>query len=50
MNRLSLAAQRRLFGWCMTVVACAAGYRSPEDRYASQPKVRFRREDVIECR
>ncbi len=24
-----------------TVVACAAGYRSPEDKYAALPKVRF---------
>jgi nitroreductase len=27
--------------------ACAAGYRSPEDKYALAPKVRFRPEDVI---
>ena len=31
-----------------TVVACAAGYRSPADKYASIPKVRFKTEDVIE--
>jgi nitroreductase len=31
-----------------TVVACAAGYRSEDDRYARSPKVRFRLEDIIE--
>src|SRR3954468_8781474 len=30
-----------------TVVACAAGYRSPDDKYATMKKVRFRSEDVI---
>lgn len=30
-----------------TVVACAAGYRSATDKYASVPKVRFKAEDVI---
>lgn len=30
-----------------TVVACAAGYRLSEDKYATTPKVRFRREDVV---
>lgn len=30
-----------------TVVACAAGYRLPDDKYATIPKVRFRSEDVI---
>ncbi|PAW65533.1 MAG: NAD(P)H-dependent oxidoreductase [Opitutia bacterium Tous-C1TDCM] len=30
-----------------TVVACAAGYRWPEDKYATTPKVRFKPEDVI---
>jgi nitroreductase len=30
-----------------TVVACAAGYRLPEDKYASIRKVRFKPEDVI---
>ena len=30
-----------------TVVACAAGYRSEDDKYASKKKVRFKREDVI---
>jgi nitroreductase len=30
-----------------TVVACAAGYRAEDDRYASMPKARFTRESVI---
>jgi nitroreductase len=30
-----------------TVVACAAGYRLPEDKYASMKKVRFKADDVI---
>jgi nitroreductase len=30
-----------------TVVACAAGYRLPEDKYANTKKVRFKPEDVI---
>jgi nitroreductase len=30
-----------------TVVACAAGYRAADDRYATVPKVRFATEDVI---
>jgi nitroreductase len=30
-----------------TVVACAAGYRLPEDKYAGMRKVRFKPEDVI---
>lgn len=30
-----------------TVVACAAGYRAPDDKYAAIPKVRFKPEDVI---
>jgi nitroreductase len=30
-----------------TLCACAAGYRSPADAYASQAKVRYRPEDVI---
>jgi nitroreductase len=29
------------------VVACALGYRSPEDKYATTPKVRFRRERIL---
>ena len=33
-----------------TVVACAAGYRRPDDKYASNKKVRFKPEDVIEHR
>jgi nitroreductase len=31
-----------------TVVGCAAGYRSADDRNAQTPKVRFRTEDVIQ--
>lgn len=31
-----------------TVVACAVGYRSPEDKYAFAPKVRFEKKDVIQ--
>lgn len=31
-----------------TVVGCAAGYRSPDDRYATSPKVRFKTEDVVQ--
>jgi nitroreductase len=30
-----------------TVVACAAGYRLPDDKYATLPKVRFKPEDVL---
>ena len=30
-----------------TAVACAAGYRLPEDKYATARKVRFRTEDVV---
>ncbi|OYE02400.1 nitroreductase family protein [Nostoc sp. 'Peltigera membranacea cyanobiont' 232] len=32
----------------MTVVACAAGYRSEEDKYASLAKVRFLKSEVLE--
>ncbi len=31
-----------------TFVACAVGYRSPDDKYAVIPKIRFKKEDVIE--
>ncbi len=31
-----------------TFVACAAGYRSADDKYAFVPKVRYKAEDVIE--
>jgi nitroreductase len=31
-----------------TVVACAAGYRSADDKYATVPKVRFAAEEVIQ--
>lgn len=30
-----------------TFVACAAGYRSADDKYAAAPKVRYKKEDVI---
>jgi nitroreductase len=30
-----------------TVVACVAGYRADDDKYAQLPKVRFKTEDVI---
>jgi flagellar biosynthesis/type III secretory pathway protein FliH len=30
-----------------TVVACAAGYRTADDKYATMPKVRFKTEDVV---
>ena len=33
-----------------TAVLCPAGYRSEDDRYAALPKVRFKKEDVIEHR
>ena len=33
-----------------TSVACAAGYRSAEDKYASSPKSRFPLEEIIEHR
>lgn len=33
-----------------SVVCCAAGYRSAGDRYATLPKVRFPRQDLIERR
>jgi nitroreductase len=30
-----------------TLVACVAGYRAPDDKYAQLPKVRFKTEDVV---
>ena len=33
-----------------TVAACPLGYRSPDDKYASAPKVRFEAKDVIDHR
>lgn len=33
-----------------TTVVCAAGYRSPEDKYAAAPKTRFPHEELIEHR
>ncbi len=31
----------------LTVVACVAGYRAADDKYATQPKVRFTSDDVV---
>jgi len=36
-------------GWA-TLCACPTGYRSPDDKYATIPKVRFKAEDLIEHR
>lgn len=51
MEGLSPAGYDRILGLegtgFHTVVACALGYRSPEDRYASIPKARFERADVV---
>ncbi len=33
-----------------TVVACAAGYRSPQDKYAASPKVRYPATELIDRR
>jgi nitroreductase len=33
-----------------TQVACVAGYRADTDKYASLPKVRFKKERVVEYR
>lgn len=30
-----------------SVVCCAAGYRSPDDKYAAKPKVRFEKEELF---
>jgi len=30
-----------------TIVACAAGYRSAADKYATLPKVRFEKSDLV---
>jgi nitroreductase len=35
-------------GLYRTVVACAAGYRNPEDKLATAAKVRFLREDLVQ--
>ena len=32
------------------VVACAAGYRAADDKYAAQPKVRFPASELLDCR
>src|SRR3954463_1075041 len=34
-------------GHYATAVGCAAGYRSPDDKYATMKKVRFKPEDVL---
>ena len=51
MEGLDPAAYDRILGLegsgYHTLAACAAGYRSSEDAYASQKKVRFAPEDVI---
>lgn len=51
MEGISAAAYDRLLGLensgYGTVVACALGYRSAEDKYATTPKARFAREKVI---
>ena len=31
-----------------SIVCCPAGYRSDSDKYAKQPKVRFKTENVVE--
>ena len=36
-------------GWA-TLCACPAGYRAADDKYAEQPKVRFKANDLIEHR
>ena len=52
MEGISAAAYDRLLGLensgYGTVVACALGYRSAEDKYATTPKARFAREKVIQ--
>jgi nitroreductase len=52
MEGISAAAYDRVLGLensgYATAVACALGYRSAEDKYASAPKARFEREAVIE--
>lgn len=52
MEGISQSAYDRLLGLensgYATVVACALGYRSESDKYATTPKARFDLEDVIE--
>ncbi|MCC6508587.1 MAG: NAD(P)H-dependent oxidoreductase [Pirellulaceae bacterium] len=51
MEGLDMAAYDQLLGLTdspyTTVVGCALGYRSPSDKYASAPKVRFAAADII---
>ncbi|MDX1680912.1 MAG: NAD(P)H-dependent oxidoreductase [Akkermansiaceae bacterium] len=52
MEGISVSAYDRLLGLensdYATVVACALGYRAEDDKYASSPKARYPREEVIE--
>lgn len=54
MEGIDMAAYDRLLGLegspYTTRVACTAGHRSPLDKYAAAPKVRFAAADVIERR
>lgn len=51
MEGIDPAAYDRLLGLegtgYFTLAACAAGYRHPADKYASQPKIRFPLEKII---
>lgn len=51
MEGISASSYDRILGLegtgYMTVVACALGYRSGEDKYAAMPKARFPREQMI---
>jgi nitroreductase len=51
MEGISATAYDRILGLegsgYATAVACALGYRSADDKYASMPKARFERPDVI---
>ncbi len=51
MEGLDMTAYDRLLGLTdtpyTTVVGCALGYRSPNDKYATAPKVRFAAADII---
>lgn len=52
MEGISASAYDRVLGLegsgYATVVACALGYRSADDKYAATPKARFTREQVIQ--
>jgi nitroreductase len=54
MEGLDPAAYDRILGLAgsgyRTVVACPVGYRSPADKYATLPKVRYAQDEVIEVR